>query len=344
LTARPTRATAPDRERANFIQTWAAGAALPQACPCGGLELAPPVVQLRHQQTSYGLRPCRGCGRLVLHPRPSSQQLLDAYDATYYGIGGRKFVAPVEAGVEWFRQRRAREVMRRMSRRPNGRPIRVLDLGCGSGRFLAHLAARGCECHGTELTPLTAQRAAALQGVRIRTDPLTSDAYPEAHFDVISLWHVLEHLPDPDQALRQCRRWLAPDGLLMLAVPNIDSWQARLFRGAWFHLDPPFHLFHYSPVSLRACLEANGFETTAIAHLCWQYNPYGFLQSLLNAVGFPRDELYDLLKGNRSDPFLRLLAQALCGAAALPAAVVATLLEAACRRGGTVEVVARPAG
>jgi SAM-dependent methyltransferase len=256
----------------------------------------------------------------------------------------RKFVAPVEAGVEWCRRLRARAVVRRPARTRGDRPQRVLDIGCGGGRFLAHLAASGWECHGTELTARTAARAAEYPGIRLRTGPLTTEAYPAGYFDVISLWHVLEHLPDPDRTLRDCRRWLAPDGVLTLAVPNFDSWQARLFRGDWFHLDPPFHLFHFSPRSLETCLEANGFRATEVRHLCWQYNPYGYLQSLLNRLGFPRDELYEMLKGNRFHPLPRLLAQAFLAAAALPAAAAAALIEASFGHGGTIEVVARPAG
>ena len=313
-----------------------------EACPCGSRELGASRIRLTHRGASYGLRPCRGCGRSLLDPSPSPEALLGCYDTAYYGVGARKFVAPIEAGVEWFRRKRAEAVLAGAGRRgaAAGRPPRVLDLGCGSGAFLARLAARGCECHGTELTPVTAQRARAVPGLALRTGPLTQDAYPDAHFDVISLWHVLEHLPDPDAALRACRRWLAPGGVLLLAVPNLESWQARLFRGAWFHLDPPFHLFHYGTRSLRGCLEANGFRQTAIVHLCWQYNPYGFVQSFLNAAGFPRDEFYEWLKGNHPRTRPRLLAQAALALGLLPAATLATLLEAAFRRGGTIEVTA----
>jgi SAM-dependent methyltransferase len=189
---------------------------------------------------------------------------------------------------------------------------------------------------------VTAQRAAARTGLPIRTGALAADAFAPGSLDAVSVWHVLEHLRDPDGVLRDCARWLAPGGVLLLAVPNMASWQARAFAGHWFHLDPPFHLFHFDPRSLSRALSDAGFDVAAVNHFCWQYNPYGVLQSVLNALGFPRDELYDVLKGNQaawSSP--SRLAQVLLAACALPAAFGWSLLEAVAGAGGTIDVRAR---
>lgn len=275
----------------------------------------------------------------MLDPWPTDDGLLAAYDEAYYGFGARKFVEPIQTGIGWFRRLRARRALRFLG--VSDRPRRALDIGCGDGEFLDALQQLGWECHGTELTPVTARRALGVPGLRIRTGPLAADAYERGRFDVISLWHVLEHLHDPDRTLRDCERWLVDGGLLLLAVPNLDSWQARLFRGAWFHLDPPFHLHHFAPASLARALAAAGFEVVETRHLSWQYNPYGVVQSMLNALGFPRDELYEVLKRNRPLRSASLVAQALLAALALPPAVAMTLAEAAAGRGGTLEVTAR---
>jgi SAM-dependent methyltransferase len=290
--------------------------------------------------TRFHVRPCPSCGRGLLDPAPAASDLLSAYDEAYYGRGARKFVQPIQAGIGWFRRRRARALTRFLGG-SHGRPRRALDIGCGDGEFLGTLQQLGWECQGTELTSTTARRAAAIPGLSVRTGPLDGGAYPEAGFDVVSLWHVLEHLADPDRTLRDCARWLRDGGLLLVAVPNLDSWQARLFRGAWFHLDPPFHLFHFDPRSLARVLDDAGFEVLETRHLSWHYNPYGVVQSLLNALGFPRDELYEVLKGNQGLGRSRRIAQAAVAALALPPAVAMTLLEAAAGRGGTIEVMAR---
>ena len=130
----------------------------------------------------------------------------------------------------------------------------------------------------------------------------------------------------------------------MIAVPNVASWQAGLFRGAWFHLDPPRHLQHFDPASLGGILREAGFRTLQVRHLSWEQNLYGYLQSALNALGFPRDQLYGLFKGSRPSRIpISLVLQAVLAAALLPAAAVATALEAALGRGGTIECVAAPA-
>jgi 2-polyprenyl-3-methyl-5-hydroxy-6-metoxy-1,4-benzoquinol methylase len=289
--------------------------------------------------TRFHVRPCQACARGVLDPVPHEDGLLAAYDEAYYGRGARKFVEPIQSGIGWFRRRRVRRALR-LLREPD-RPRRALDIGCGDGEFLDGLQRLGWECHGTELTEVTARRASAVPGLRIRTGALAADAYEPGRFDVISLWHVLEHLHDPDRTLRDCARWLGDRGLLLLAVPNLESWQARAFGGAWFHLDPPFHLHHFAPRSLARALAGAGFEVLETRHLSWQYNPYGVVQSVLNAVGFPRDELYEVLKGNRPLRSASRIAQALLAALALPPAVAMTLAEAAAGRGGTIEVTAR---
>jgi SAM-dependent methyltransferase len=289
--------------------------------------------------TRFAVRPCLSCERGLLDPVPPPGHLLAAYDEAYYGRGARKFVEPIQSGIGWFRRWRARHALRFLG--GAGGPRRALDIGCGDGEFLGVLRELGWECHGTELTEVTARRAAAVPGLSIRAGALTSDAYPRGRFDLVSLWHVLEHLPDPDQTLRDCAGWLAEGGLLLVAVPNLDSWQSRFFRGSWFHLDPPFHLHHFAPRSLSRALAAAGFEVVDTRHLSWQYNPYGVVQSLLNALGFPRDELYEVLKGKR--PLFRpgALAQGLVAALALPPALAMTVLEAVAGRGGTIEVTAR---
>ena len=330
-----------------------------ERCPADGAELLPAAYGAAVGGVTWAVRTCPRCGRRALDPRPSPGALGAWYGPEYFGAGDAKFVGGIEAFIDAFRQSRARDAaawMRRLPPRPGATqaavpnaaptgapgPGRVLDIGCGSGRFLAALAWRGFECHGTEFSDETARRAAAIPGLQVHAGPVTDGTYAPGTFDLVSVWHVLEHLHDPDALLRRCALWLREGGVLLLAVPNIDSWQARLFRGAWFHLDPPRHLFHFGPSSLRVALEAAGFRVVRMRQLSWEQNLYGVLQSGLNALGFARDDFYEALKGNRrlgSTP-RDYVEAALLAAGFLPAALF-TLAEAAAGCGGTLELVAR---
>lgn len=314
------------------------------ACSCGSRDLAPGTRGFRLAGAAFSLRRCRACGRMLLDPRPGKSAIPDAYSGAYYGAGSRKFVPAIEGVVDRFRDGRARFAARFLG--PGSAPgsPRVLDIGCGSGQFLARLARMGYECHGTELSPETGERASKIPGLKLQFGDLTPQTYPSRSFDLISIWHVLEHLPDPDSVLRLCREWLRDGGALLIAVPNIDSWQARLFRGSWFHIDPPRHLHHFSRGSLASALEKAGFRIDRMRTLSWEQNLYGILQSALNAMGFPRDEFYEVLKGNRPiTASWRLPLEAFLLAGLSPAALVFAALEAAFGAGGTLECVARPA-
>ena len=311
-------------------------------CPSDGAELLPATVATTVEGVAYGMRRCPRCHRGVLDPRPDAGALASWYGPAYFGVGSGKFVLPIEAFVDWFRGKRARQAAALLEREASSSGHgRLLDIGCGSGRFLAALINRGYECHGTELSELSARRAAAIPNLRLRVGPVDEDTYPAGGFDLISAWHVLEHLEDPDVMLRRCARWLRTGGYLMVAVPNIDSWQARLFRGSWFHLDPPRHLFHFGPGSLEAALNAAGFRLVKMQHLSWEQNLYGVSQSALNALGLPRDDFYETLKGSRriGTAPRDFLAALLLAVGLLPAALFC-VAEAAARSGGTIECIA----
>jgi 2-polyprenyl-3-methyl-5-hydroxy-6-metoxy-1,4-benzoquinol methylase len=310
-------------------------------CPCGSRDLSPPARPFRIGDVRFGLRRCRRCRRVLLDPRPAPGEIPACYSDGYYGAGSRKFIPPIEHVVDRFRDHRAALAARLLTGIQNAGNGRVLDIGCGGGQFLARLIRSGYLGHGTELSPETGIRAAQVPGLNLHLGALEAGTYAPGAFDLISIWHVLEHLPDPDLALRYCNRWLAPGGLLLTAVPNTGSWQAAIFGGSWFHLDPPRHLHHFDRASLTAMLAGAGFRVERIRTFSWEQNPYGILQSALNALGFPRDEFYEVLKGNRSLARPRLVAELALMMGLFPAALLLGALEALFGRGGTLEIVGR---
>jgi SAM-dependent methyltransferase len=210
------------------------------------------------------------------------------------------------------------------------------------------MRARGWDVYGVELSETSAAHAREVLGLPVFVGPLEQLPQPAGSFDVVILWHVLEHFSSPGEALRRCHELLRPGGLLVVAVPNFASLQARVAGPEWFHLDVPRHYVHFGLPVLTRTLEGQGFRVDSVSHFGFEQNPYGWMQSLLNRAGFRRNLLYDLLKDRsaRSEtaPFRAHPLQCLLLLPALVLVVPISLLlfglELVLRRGGTVEVYA----
>lgn len=236
----------------------------------------------------FAIKRCRACGMASTSPQP--EDLSRYYNTEYYGNKMLRFPPWMEALVRRFRGARAREV-ERMAERPG----RVLDIGCGRGWTLAALQQNGWQCQGAELSPASAAFGREELGLQVTEEPLREDSFPPESFDVVMLWHSLEHLAEPREQLEWAARWLRPGGLLKVAVPNFGSAQARLGRELWFHLDPPRHLHHFGQDSLSALLGVTGFRPLLWTRFSLEYDLFSWVQTLLNRLGLPAGLLYRLL-------------------------------------------------
>jgi SAM-dependent methyltransferase len=126
---------------------------------------------------------------------------------------------------------------------------RVLDVGCGNGESLSLMRRLGWEVEGVDVDPMAVAIARA-KGISVHLGDVASVAYPDDSFDAIFMSHVLEHVHDPINLLRECRRILKVGGRLVALTPNVDSWGHRRFGRAWQHLDPPRHLMLFRRQSL----------------------------------------------------------------------------------------------
>jgi SAM-dependent methyltransferase len=225
------------------------------------------------------------------------------------------------------------------------RPGKALDIGCGPGTFLQLLKGKGWECHGTELTEESASRVSR-QGISVSVGEIDENRFPLHSFDLITLWQVLEHLPDPMKTLKSSRRLLKKRGIVAISTPNIESLQAEVGRDQWFHLDPPRHLYLYSPGTLEQMMDSLGFQLLKLHHFSLEQNPYGWLQSLLNLSGLPENSLYMILKNtpNSRKKCLNISQRGkalLLAAGLLPHCLAVSLIMALFQRGGTIEAYFR---
>ena len=163
--------------------------------------------------------------------------------------------------------------------------------------------------------------------------------------NAVIFWHSLEHFGDSMAALDRAAEILKPGGLLVIAVPNLESPQARATGANWFHLDIPRHYVHFSERGLKKVIEQRGFRIVDVAHFNLEQNPYGWIQSLLNFV-FEYNLLYSILKDPEARAHqlhhypLQAIGSAILGVLLLPVSFVLMMIETALRRGGTIEVYA----
>lgn len=293
----------------------------------------------------YNIHQCLDCRSYFLAPRPNEAELKEAYQKEYYGHGEDKFKEPwIEQLLDKFRSRRAKLITHHLD--DTGK---VLDIGCGNGRFLSIVHKHSkAGIYGIELPGGSAERAAKVDGINLKIGALEEHDYTPQSFDAITLFHVFEHLTEPKKNLEIISSIIKPGGLLVISFPNIDSWQSRLFKGKWFHMDAPRHLFFFTPKDFKALMKTYGFETIEEKHFNLEYNPYGTQQSILNSLQQKREALYEYLKGNHSYvkgySKLNIKLQHAFFICTGPFFVLMDVIESLFKKGGTVEFVLRKKG
>lgn len=284
---------------------------------------------------------CANCGLGKTDPFLDEKRLKELYSSTYREAKGTRFPVLLERIIRKVRVQRCVRVERFAGKG------RVLDIGCGRADFLTLMAERGWDAYGIELDERIKLRGETEKGVHLRYGTLEDVRFENGFFGAVTFWHVFEHLRQPEWVVRECGRILEPGGLLMIAVPNMRSMQARLSGKKWFHLDPPYHLFHYTLDNLKELLKKNGFRVDKVRHFSFEYNPYGFLQSIYNLFGFRNNLFYDFLRSRHSGgvgTYLSLAAMFAMLPVLVPLSLVLSLIEAAFGYGGTIEVYAKKTG
>ncbi len=268
---------------------------------------------------------CVTCGVATTDPWPTDAELATAYGGAYRPESGR-FSGPGDAVLAIGRASLARRLD------AIAPPGPVLDVGCGDGTLIDALDARGRVTVGLE-------REATRPRVRAAEIDAVEDGW-----SAIVFWHSLEHLRAPGRALTAAAARLAPGGVLVVAVPNADSVQARVFGDRWLALDPPRHLTHIPARALRERLAALALRVERESHLRGGQSVFGWLHGMTAHVPGTGD-LYDAIRAAPArqtaiGPARRGLTLAAATVLA-PIAGTAALAEAAARRGGSVYFEAR---
>jgi SAM-dependent methyltransferase len=210
---------------------------------------------------------CGACGFRFL-PLASQAAAKELYTASYFAD-----YSPTGGYDEQAAHRRHEAGVRgELLARHAAAPGRLLEIGCASGWFLQEATRRGFAARGVEPGREQAELAARRTGLPVFGGTIEEADLDEGALDVVCGWHVLEHVVDPATALARLRGALAPGGLLLLEVPNVDSRMAQRFGESWLHFDLPHHVGHYAPRSLRTILERTGFAVEALETVsAWAY-------------------------------------------------------------------------
>lgn len=308
----------------------------PLKCPmCGGAEFA-------HELTStngYDVVRCRGCRLVFVDARkaPPPAELYPAFEQTDTAAQ-----RSARQALSLFTLQRAKVVE---AAKPKGR---LLDYGAGSGAFARFMAGRGFEAVGLE--PYSLGTTLEEPNLRLVRAPLADVKASLGTFDVITMWHVLEHLMNPVELLSELRTMLAPGGVLVVSVPNFASWQSEVFKGGWFHLDPPRHVLQFEPDTLADCLRRAGFAVADQAPFLPEYGTSGWIQSALNRVLPHQNFLYEWVKDRGALSSMGTVERAVHFAASVAgsmplfaASIPVEFAAAQANRAAALTVVARPA-
>lgn len=204
--------------------------------------------------------------------------------------------------------------------------------------MLRELKKSGRDVMGTHVLPQAAENIETRYGIEVRCGDLMDLALPSAHFGCVTLWHVLEHLPHPGQALEEISRILCPGGTLIIEVPNASGLGAMWGNALWFAWDLPYHLHHLCPESLGRALRSRGFHIKKIAHYSLEFSVFTVLQTLLNFLSSERDLLYKWMR--RQVPLAKAWTAIVLGALLAPIAILISIVGALQGRGEIVRVIA----
>jgi len=276
----------------------------------------------------YTLLRCSACSCVWLADPPSPEEMPYHYSQDYHEV--ITSAAEHKEGKRWEKHR---AIVARYKEQGA-----ILDIGCSSGSFLASMDNGRWKKYGIEMDDATAERARLSSGAEVFVGDVMNAPFLPESFDVITAFDVVEHMYRPRMVLERALRWLRPGGIFFARVPNIDSWEAKLFKTYWYGLELPRHLYHFSVTSMKYLMTELGVSE-------WSVTATGLGNHVEPSVGYLYQQVLarfgfsplSMAKRRRANLPWRVVRKALRMGLTFPASRVASAANA----GVVIEVVFR---
>ncbi len=254
---------------------------------------------------SFAISSCLRCGLKLTNPRPNQESIAKYYESDkYYSHNSdhtitAKLYSLAQTYTLWYKARLVTKLQ------PANKTL--LDYGCGTGQFLQHMQQKGWATTGFETSELALQKATS-KSLEVLSS-LDTIKETDRKFDVITLWHVLEHIHDLNPTIKKLRKLLTKGGHIVVAVPNPESWDANKYKESWAAYDVPRHLYHFGEDNIKTLFKNHKFsfhskrplylDSFYISLLSEQHSGKGsaFAKAILNGC---RSNIYGLKSGQFS--------------------------------------------
>lgn len=228
-------------------------------CPvCGNDQFSPYITCVDYlvSQQKFSIQQCQRCTFRLTNPQPDKDSMGAYYKSDQYVSHKDSGGGLINTAYRLVRNYTLRTKLNLVNQL-NGGPGRLLDVGCGTGEFLKTCQQGGWQVKGME--PDNEARDLAAGKLNIAIEPSLDALVGSQVIDVITLWHVLEHVSNLNKAIPQLRKVLTGKGILLIAVPNSNAYDAKVFGEYWAAYDVPRHLHHFTPATIEALFNKHGF-------------------------------------------------------------------------------------
>ncbi len=231
-------------------------------CPiCGSGESSPLLKAEDHtvSRETFQIAQCKSCGFRFTNPRPKAEELGAYYLSEDYLSHSNRSKGIIAKLYMMVRRRTIKKKVSMINELNKANERSLLDIGCGTGEFLKAVSTVKWACTGVE--PSVIARGIAQKQHRLNViEEIGLDKLEGGQFDVITMWHVLEHVSLLNERIIQVKRLLKPGGSFVVAVPNCTSYDAKIYGEFWAAWDVPRHLYHFTPEDIGRLMSKHGLR------------------------------------------------------------------------------------